>query len=228
MNNGKLIVIEGLDGCGKNTQTKLLIDYFKTKNLNYKYLSFPNYESPSSSLIKMYLNSEFGKNPNDVNPYAASSFYAVDRYASFKSDWEKDFINGFIIVCDRYTTSNSFYQLSKLENSLWDEYLTWLYDYEYNKLGLPKPSIVVYLQCNIQLSQSLMKNRYHGDESKKDIHESNMDYLKKCSEAANYVAKKDNWFTVNCCNGVKIKDKIEIHNQIINLIKEEFHDEFGV
>ena len=224
----KLIVIEGLDGCGKKTQTKLLIDYFKSKNLKCRYLSFPNYSSPSSSLVRMYLNSEFGKTPDSVNAYAASSFYAVDRYASFKTDWEKDFVSGSTIVCDRYTTSNAFYQLCKLEKSLWQDYLTWLYDYEYNKLGLPKPSIVIYLNCEIGISQNLLKNRYNGNEDKKDIHESDISFLRKCSEAANYISQKDKWITIDCCKEGKIKDKNLIHKELLKIINKEVYNESKV
>lgn len=216
---GQLIVIEGLDGCGKNTQTKLLIDYLNKKNKKVKYISFPNYDAPSSTLIKMYLNSEFGSNPDDVNAYAAASFYAVDRYASFKKDWSKDYFNGSIIVCDRYTTSNAFYQMCKLENNMWDEYLTWLYDYEYNKLGIPKPNKVIYLSAEISTSQTLMQNRYNGDNSKKDLHESNISFLKKCEIAAKYVAQKDKWNILNCCEGGKMRDKFEIHNDIIKILE---------
>lgn len=216
---GKLIVIEGLDGCGKNTQTKLLIDYLNKKNKDVRYISFPNYSDPSSTLIKMYLNSEFGSQPNDVNAYAAASFYAVDRFASFKKDWCQDYFNGSIIVCDRYTTSNAFYQMCKLEKDEWDNYLTWLYDYEYNKLGIPRPDKVIYLNVEISTSQLLMEHRYGGDNTKKDLHESNTEFLEKCSLAANYVAQKDKWHILNCCNENKMRDKLEIHNDIIEIIK---------
>lgn len=216
---GKLIVIEGLDGCGKNTQTKLLVDYFNNLNLKVKYLSFPNYSDDSSSLIKMYLNSELGCSPEDVNAYAAASFYAVDRYASFKKHWGKDYFAGFNIICDRYTTSNAFYQMCKLDRKYWDNYLTWLYDYEYNKLSLPRPDKVIYLKGNIEISQNLIKKRYSGDENKKDLHESNISFLSKCSCAADYVAKKDNWEIIECCENNKMKSKTDIHKAILKVIE---------
>ncbi len=215
---GKLIVLEGLDGCGKNTQTRLLTERFKKENLDVKYITFPNYEYASSSLVKMYLNSEFGSSPDDVNAYAAASFYAVDRYASFKKYWQKFYENGGVILCDRYTTSNAIYQMCKLEKKFWNEYLTWLYDYEYDKLGLPRPDSVIYLRGDIEVSQKLMAGRYEGDESKKDLHESNIKFLKKCSEAASYVAKKDGWKIIDCCKNGEMRGKNEIHEEIIKII----------
>ena len=217
--NKKLIVIEGLDGCGKQTQVSMLVNALKEKNKKVKYITFPDYNEPSSALIKMYLNSEFGSDPKDVNAYAASSFFAVDRYASYKKFWEKNYLNGEIIVCDRYTTSNTFYQMCKLPKSEWDGYLTWLYDYEYNKLKLPKPSKVIYLNMPIETSQTLMKKRYSGDESKKDLHEANTEFLKVCSEAAQYVIKKDDWIKIDCTENGKIKTKEQIHGEIINILE---------
>lgn len=218
--NGKIIVIEGLDGSGKNTQTKLLINYLSNLKLKVNYLSFPNYSSPSSSLVKMYLNSEFGENPNDVNAYAAASFFAVDRYAGFKKNWEKIYKNGDIIICDRYTTSNAVYQMCKIPENGWDSYLTWLYDYEYNKLGLPKPDGVIYLNMPLEISQNLMKKRYSGDESKKDLHESNIRFLQTCKKAAEYIALKDHWFQINCAENKAVKSKELIHNEIIDFLKK--------
>ncbi len=225
--NGKIIVIEGLDGSGKNTQTKLLVDYLKKsksdkyKAENIKYISFPNYSSPSSALVKMYLNSEFGKKPEVVNAYAAASFYAVDRYADFKKNWESFYKNSEnIIVCDRYTTSNAIYQMCKLTEDKWPNYLSWLYDYEYNKLELPKPTSVIYLDMPIDISQNLMKKRYGGDDSKKDLHEANLKFLKTCEKAAKYISVQDNWFTIFCVENEKIKNKEQIHNEIINFLEK--------
>lgn len=216
--DGKLIVIEGLDGCGKNTQVNLLVEFLKRKGKKVKYLSFPDYNEPSSSLIKMYLNREFGKDPNKVNAYAASSFYAVDRYASYKKFWEKNYKSGEIIICDRYTTSNTFYQMSKLPKNEWENYLTWLYDYEYNKLGLPKPNNVIFLNVPIEISQNLMEKRYLGDKNKKDLHESDITFLKNCKEAANYVIKKDGWAEIFCAKENKMRDISDIHDEIIKNI----------
>ncbi len=218
--NGKLIVIEGLDGSGKNTQTKLLLNYINQKT-KVNYVSFPDYNSSSSSLIKMYLNSEFGNSPKDVNAYAAASFYAVDRYASFKKNWANNYLNGEIILCDRYTTSNYIYQLSKLDKKYWDEFLFWLDNYGYEKLQIPRPDLVIYLKVPIKISQELMTLRYSGDNLKKDLHESDILFLKKCEESADYVSKKYNWKIINCTdNQNNILSKELIHEKIINYVKE--------
>lgn len=198
MPHGKLIVIEGLDGSGKATQTGLLCEKLAGQKKDFCKLSFPDYNEPSSALVKMYLNSEFGDSPEEVNVYAASSFYAVDRYASFKKFWSSNYESGQIIIADRYTTSNAIYQLCRLDKPCWDAYLTWLEDYEYCKLGLPRPDLVIYLDMPIEVSQKLMSQRYHGDDSRKDIHEKNVNFLKKCREAAMYTAKKLNWQVVPC------------------------------
>lgn len=229
---GKLIVIEGLDGSGKNTQAKLLVDYLqKSKTSGYeaknvKYISFPNYSSPSSALVKMYLNSEFGKNPEDVNAYAASSFFSVDRYADFKKYWE-DFYkkSSNIIICDRYTTSNAIYQMCKLKEDKWQDYLTWLYDYEYNKLEIPKPSAVIYLEMPIDVSQKLMKKRYGGDETKKDLHEANLKFLKTCENAAKYISSRDNWFNIFCTENGEIKSKEKVNGEIIDFLQKNIFDQ---
>lgn len=197
-NKGKLIVIDGLDGSGKSTQFELITKRLQSNNLPVKAISFPDYKNPSSSLVKMYLSGEFSNNANDVNAYAASSFYAVDRYASFKLFWESNYSSGDIILASRYVSSNAIHQMVKLPESDWDNYLCWLDDYEYNKLGLPVPNLVIFLDMPIEISQKLLLNRYNGDENKKDIHEANIDYLNACRKSALYAAEKQNWKIVNC------------------------------
>ena len=138
----RLIAIEGLDGSGKATQTELLVETLKQKGILARKVSFPDYESDSSALVKMYLSGQFGVEPFSVNAFAASSFFAVDRFASYKKEWGSDYEHG-VIVADRYTTSNAIHQCSKLPRDQWDSFLDWLFDYEYKKLGLPAPSTVV-------------------------------------------------------------------------------------
>ena len=193
---GRLIVIEGLDGSGKATQAKRLAAALQQRGKRVREISFPNYESDSSALVKMYLSGAFGTQPGDVNAYAASSFYAVDRYAGMKQDWGAFYEDGGILIADRYTTSNAVHQCCKLPREFWDRYLDWLFDYEYRLLGLPAPDLVVYLRLGIETSQRLMSERYHGDEKKKDIHESNMEYLYHAHEAADYCAEKFGWRTI--------------------------------
>ncbi len=198
---GKLIVIDGLDGSGKSTQLGLLEAYLKEKGDKYRQISFPDYDQPSSALVKMYLAGEFGEAADSVNAYAASSFYAVDRYASYKKFWEADYKDGTPIVAARYATSNAIHQMAKLPKSEWDAYLDWLEYYEYVQLGLPRPDTVVFLDMPLHIAQMLMSGRYHGDESQKDIHERDITYLKQCRESALYAARKCGWTVVTCGEG---------------------------
>ena len=218
---GKLIVIEGLDGSGKSTQLELLKDRLKAEGIPSKAISFPDYESDSSALVKMYLAGKFGDKPSDVNPYAASLFYCVDRYASFKSKWEKDYSSDKIIVAGRYTTSNAIHQACKLESSEWKPFLDWLYDIEYNKVGIPAPDLVIFLDMPVEVSQKLLSNRYHGDEGSKDIHEKDVEYLNACRKAAKFVADYSGYKTVNCACGGEPRALKDIAEDIFTLVKEE-------
>ena len=203
---GKLIIFEGLDGSGKGTQTQLTAEALKTEGQDLRQITFPNYQSPSSSLVKMYLGGEFGQRPDDVNAYAASSFYAVDRYASYKTDWGSFYREGGLVLSDRYTTSNAVHQCSKLPPMHWDGFLNWLFDFEYKKIGIPAPDCVVYLAVDPEVSQKLMTERYHGDESKKDIQEKDREYMARSRAAAEYCARTLGWQRIECTtieNGAK-------------------------
>ena len=218
---GKLIIIEGLDGSGKSTQTSLLEEYLENRGVIYKKIKLPDYESKSSTLVNMYLGGEFGRDANDVNPYAAGAFYAVDRFASYKLKWKEEYESGVLILADRYATSNSIYQMEKLDKSEWDEYLDWSADFEYNKIGIPKPDLVIYLDMPIEISQRLMTRRYEGNEEKKDVHEANVEFLKKCRNSALYAADKQGWKVVSCAKD-NVPLSIEtIHNKIVAIIEEE-------
>ncbi len=198
---GKLIVIDGLDGSGKSTQLSLLQAHLKNIGIAYRQISFPDYDEPSSALVKMYLAGEFGNEADSVNAYAASSFYAVDRYASYKKFWQQDYEKGTPIIAARYATSNAIHQMAKLPKNEWDSYLEWLEYYEYTLLGLPKPDQVIFLDMPLHIAQRLMSGRYHGDESKKDIHERDLKYLQQCRESALYAAKKCGWKVISCGEG---------------------------
>lgn len=217
----KLIIIEGLDGSGKSTQVELLQKYFENEGINYRKIKLPDYDSPSSTLVNMYLAGEFGKSADDVNAYAAGAFYAVDRFASYKLNWGKDYENGTLILADRYATSNSIYQMEKIDESKWDEYLDWSADFEYEKIGIPKPDAVIYLDMPVEISQRLMTKRYGGDENKKDVHEANAAFLEKCRKSALYAAKKQGWKVVACSDEVNPLPIDEIHKKIVNIVKEE-------
>lgn len=214
----KLIVMEGLDGSGKATQAKLLTEKLAEEGMKVRKISFPDYESDSSALVKMYLAGQFGTAPSDVNAYAASSFYAVDRFASYKKDWKADYDQG-VIVADRYTTSNAVHQCSKLEKDQWEEYLNWLFDFEYEKMGIPSPDLVIYLKVDPVVSQKLMSQRYAGDESKKDIHERDLEYLSRSREAAQYCSTTLNWKIVECCKDGQMRSIEEIQQEVWELIQ---------
>ena len=219
----KLIVIEGLDGSGKATQARLLAENLKQEGMKVREVSFPDYQSPSSSLVKMYLAGEFGTHPDDVNAYAASSFYAVDRYASYKKDWKEDYQNG-IVIADRYTTSNAIHQCSKLDQSEWDGFLDWLSDYEYKLLKIPAPDLVLYLRVDPDVSQKLLAKRYEGDMSREDIHEKDREYLKRCQEAARYCCRKLGWKTVECTGFGEMRSIEEIDKDILAFVKPFIHN----
>ena len=213
---GKLIVIEGLDGSGKSTQLELLPENLRKNGIDSKTVSFPDYDSDSSALVKMYLNGEFGKKPDDVNAYAASLFYAVDRFASYKTTWGQYYNNGGVIISGRYTTSNAVHQTSKMPEADWQGFLDWLYDLEYNKVGIPKPDKVIFLDMPIDVSQKLLSGRYKGDEAKKDIHESDTAYLEKCRKAAMFTAAYSDWTVIPCAQGDKPRSIADIANDILN------------
>lgn len=216
--SGKLIVIEGLDGSGKSTQLKLLGEKISRLGFAVREIKLPNYDDASSGLVKMYLDGRFGKEPQDVNVYAASSFFAVDRYVSYNCYWKEDYSNGKLILSDRYTTSNAYHQAIKLPRAQWLAYLKWLEDYEYRKLGIPKPDVVVYLDMPVDISQMLMTERYLGDEIKKDIHEKNLAYLYKCSEAAMFACEKLGWQKVKCtAEGIPLS-KEAISNEVYSCV----------
>ncbi|MCC8192970.1 MAG: deoxynucleoside kinase [Ruminococcus sp.] len=215
---GSLVVIEGLDGSGKSTQFEIVDKLLSERNISHKSISFPDYDNPSSALVKMYLSGDFSKNAADVNAFAAASFYAVDRYASYKLYWEKAYKSGDLILASRYVTSNAIYQMVKCEKSEWDSFLDWLFDYEYERLGLPRPDSVIFLDMPISVSQKLLSARYDGDENKKDIHEVDVEFLKRCREAALYTAEKFNWSIIQCSDGENPFPKEKITSEIMKII----------
>ena len=217
----KLIVLEGLDGSGKSTQVEKLKEHLIKDGVSLKQIKLPDYEDPSSTLVRMYLSGEFGSHPQDVNVFAASAFYAVDRYASFKRHWKADYENGTLILADRYTTSNAVHQTVKLPKENWKQYLSWLSDFEYVKMGIPKPDLVIFLDMPVDVSQKLMSARYGGNEQKKDVHEADVSYLKSCHEAAMFAAKELSWHVVPCSDGEKPYSIESIHDAIYKIVKKE-------
>ena len=208
--NGRLIVIEGLDGSGKSTQ----LDLLKKVLSGFSYLTFPNYDSDSGKIIKQYLNNDFG----ETCAYSASSFYAVDRYINYKKSWEAQYKSGTDFISARYTTSNAIYQMAKLPESEWVKYIHWLYDYEYVKLALPVPDMTIFLDVPLAVSQKLLDERYMGGFGGKDIHEGDVAYLEKCRLAAAFAAKRDGWVKINCMRDGVLRAADDVNSELVACI----------
>ena len=220
---GKLFVIDGTDGSGKQTQFNKLQERLTKDNIEYKTVSFPNYDSPSSSLVKMYLSGEFGTNAQEISPYIASTFYAADRYATFKTGYQEYYDNGGIILADRYTTANMVHQAGKIKDKKErDKFLKWLWDFEFNLYGLPIPTEVFFLNMPVEKSIELMKDRENKftHNAKKDIHETNKEHLIDSYNAACSVAKEYNWYEIKRVKDDKIRTIEDIHEEIYNEIKK--------
>lgn len=221
---GKLIIMEGLDGSGKGTQADLLAKRLTEQGRTLCKITFPDYASDSSALVRMYLAGKFGDKPDDVNPYAASTFYSVDRYASYKMNWGSFYREGGLVISDRYTTSNAVHQCAKLPPEQWNSFLDWLFDFEYHKIGIPEPDRVIYLAVDPEVSQRLMTERYHGDESKKDIQEKDTEYMARARAAAEYCAGALGWRRIECTemkDGVKEMLPVEtIHQRILQELQD--------
>jgi len=211
---GKLIVIEGTDGSGKSTQFRLMAEHLEKDNIAFKHLVFPRYSEESSALIRMYLGGQFGKKPSDVNAYAASAFYAVDRYASYKMDWGQWYEDGGLVLSDRYTTSNAVHQTSKEKPEDREAYLHWLYDFEYAKLGLPKPDLVIYLDVPTDFTQKLLRSREAATNTTADIHEQDMQYLATCRQTGRAAAAYYGWTVISCVQDGVMRSMEDIHEEI--------------
>ncbi|MEE0248375.1 MULTISPECIES: dTMP kinase [Peptostreptococcales] len=220
--NGKLIIIEsGSDASGKATQSEELLKKLTADGYNVRKVEYPNYKSESSTLVKMYLRGDFGKNADDVDAYIASTFFTADRYASFKTEWEEFYRSGGIVIADRYTTSNMVHQASKMEIEERDKYLDWLEDYEYNLFKIPRPDEVIFLNVPVDYSIKLMENRKNKftGEDEKDIHESDKNYLKKTYNNSLYIADKYNWKRVECVENEQLRTIEDISNEIYEIVK---------
>lgn len=211
---GKLIVIEGTDGSGKSTQFALMSQRLNEEGREFRHIVFPRYSEPSSALIRMYLGGEFGTRPTDVNAYAASAFYAVDRFASYKQDWGRWYEEGGLILSDRYTTSNAVHQTSKVPEAEQPEFLKWLYEFEYDKLQLPRPDLTIYLDVPTSYTETLLRRREADTNTKADIHEQDMDYLATCRAAGRAAAKYYGWTVIECVRDGAMRSIEDIHNEI--------------
>lgn len=216
---GILIALDGLDGSGKETQTRLLEEALKAKGIPCRSVSFPTYDEKMSAAVKLYLGGAFGNDPHAVNGYAASVFYGVDRYCSYMLDWKKDYEAGTVILANRYTTANAVHQLSKLPAEDYDGFLEWLFDLEYGKMGLPAPDLVLYLCVPPEVSESLIKSRSSQTGRETDIHENDKRHLSDSYKAALYSAEKLGWKKIDCARGTELRTREDIHQEILSAVE---------
>ena len=216
---GKLIVIEGTDGSGKSTQFRLLTEAVEKAGYKFRKLVFPQYMEESSALIRMYLGGQFGSKPSDVNAYAASAFYAVDRYASYKKVWGEWYENGGLVLSDRYTTSNAVHQASKEPEESRGEFLRWLYEFEYDKLGLPRPDLTIYLDVPTEYTEQLLRTREAATGTSADIHEQDLSYLATCRRMGKAAAEFYGWTVIECVRDGRMRSIEDIHEEIYSHVK---------
>ncbi|MCL2220922.1 MAG: thymidylate kinase [Oscillospiraceae bacterium] len=215
---GKLIVFEGIDGSGKSTQFKLMCERLKAEGRDFRRVQFPRYDEPSSALIKMYLSGDFGKDPGAVNAYAASSFYAVDRFASFVMDWQNYYESGGLILTDRYTTSNALHQGAKMAFGERKNFFEWLYDHEFDRFGLPRPDMVLFMSIDASLAANRLRMRETETGTDADIHENNLVYLAACAESGNEAAAQYGWSVVECARDGHSRSENDIHNEVYDML----------
>lgn len=217
---GKLIVIEGTDGSGKSTQFRLMSEHLEKDGVAFKHLVFPRYSEESSALIRMYLGGQFGSKPTDVNAYSASAFYAVDRFASYKMDWGQWYEDGGVVISDRYTTSNAVHQASKETGENREKFLQWLYDFEYEKMGLPRPDLIIYLDVPTDYTEKMMRKREQDTNTSADIHEKDMQYLATCRECGRAAAAFYGWKVIQCVQNGQMRTIEDIHQEIYAAVKQ--------
>ena len=221
---GKLIVIEGTDGSGKSTQFKLLTQRLSREGREFRQIVFAQYSEPSSALIRMYLGGEFGSHPADVNAYAASAFYAVDRYASFKKVWGEYYNGGGLVISDRYTTSNAVHQASKEPEDSRQSFLKWLYEFEYDHLGLPRPDLTLYLDVPTDFTEKLLRAREQNTHTQADIHEQDTAYLATCRRMGALAADYYGWTVISCVRDGKMRSIEDIHEEIYRHVRHCLED----
>ena len=221
---GKLIVIEGTDGSGKSTQFQLLTQRLSREGREFRQIVFPQYSEPSSALIRMYLGGEFGSRPGDVNAYAASAFYAVDRYASFKKVWGEYYNGGGLVISDRYTTSNAVHQAGKEPEDSRQSFLKWLYEFEYDHLGLPRPDLTLYLDVPTDFTEKLLRAREQDTHTQADIHEQDTAYLATCRRMGAFAADYYGWTVISCVRDGKMRPMDDIHEEIYRHVRNCLED----
>jgi len=216
---GRLIVFEGIDGSGKSTQFELLCESLVRDSADFKCVRFPRYDKPSSTLVRMYLGGEFGDDPDAVNAYAASSFYAVDRFASFKQDWRTYYNDGGLVLTDRYTTSNALHQGAKLRPEERESFFIWLYEYEFDRIGLPRPDTVFFLDIEAEQAARRLLQRQTETGTHGDIHEKDIDYLEQCAQCGKQAAALYGWHRISCFSGGYERGENELHREIYGIVR---------
>ena len=217
--SGRLIVFEGTDGSGKATQSRLLCEHLRRENIPYKNINFPRYGQPSAAMVQEYLDGRLGRHPGDVNAYAASLFYAMDRYASYKQDWGPFYEAGGLVIADRYTTSNAVHQASKLPEGERKAFLDWLFDTEYRLLELPKPDLVIYLDMPTEITEKMMRRREAATGTHADIHEQDEAYLKSCRDAAREIVRDCGWTVIRCARDDEPRTVEDIHDEVYRTVR---------
>ena len=222
MSRGKLIVFEGTDGSGKATQSRLLLEHLQREGIDCRPLTFPRYGKPSAAPVEEYLCGAYGAHPGDVNAYATSTLFAVDRFASYRLDWGEYYENGGVLIADRYTTSNAVHQASKLPEGERQAYLKWLFDFEYRLLGLPEPTLVFYLDVPTEITERMMRKREAQTNTTADIHEQDEAYLRACRAAAQKTAEECGWHRIDCSRDGGMRTAEDIHEEICRCVKQLF------
>ena len=218
--NGRLIVFEGTDGSGKATQSRLLCEHLQRESIPYKNITFPRYGKPSAAMVQEYLDGNLGRRPGDVNAYAASLMFSMDRYASYKQDWGSYYEQGGLLIADRYTTSNAVHQTSKLPPEQQRPFVDWLFDFEYQKLGLPAPDRVLYLDLPTELSEQMMRRREQLTHTTADIHERDEAYLRSCRESAAMVVDYGGWTRIDCARDGQVRSVDDIHREVMERLRD--------
>ena len=218
--SGKLIVFEGTDGSGKATQSKLLFERLQREGVDCRKLNFPRYGEKSAALVELYLGGAFGTHPSDVNAYAASLMFSMDRYASYKQDWGAYYEQGGLVIADRYTTSNAVHQTGKLPPEQRDGFLDWLFDFEYRLLGLPEPTRVLYLDMPTEATEQMMRLREAATHTTADIHEKDEEYLRRCRENAAQVVARCGWTRIDCARAGAPRLIDDIHNEVMTCVAD--------
>ncbi|MCI2058266.1 MAG: thymidylate kinase [Oscillibacter sp.] len=218
--NGKLIVFEGTDGSGKATQTALLCRRLDREGIPYREIDFPRYGNPFAEPARLYLSGALGARPGDVSAYAASTLYAVDRYASYKEDWGSFYEAGGLVIADRYTTSNAVHQASKLTPGERQEFLAWLFDFEYRRLGLPQPDLVIYLDMPVEITERMMRGREAKTGTHADIHERDEAYLNSCRAGAREIVRECGWAEIRCAGADgRPRTAEDIHGEVLRIVQ---------